>query len=115
MGRRALPARTAGSRYVSDPLVAESRHGWPSPTAEAVRRLLDRGVRCLGTDGVSIGAVDDGEPAHTAGLANGMTFIEALCNLEALPPRGAFFLFLPIKVRGGTGGPGRAIAFLPPP
>lgn len=105
---------SAGSAYAYEPLVERSRHGWPSPTGEAVDYLVERGIRCLGTDGVSIGAVDDGEPAHVAGLSKGMRFVEALCNLDTLPPRGAFFVFLPIKVSGGTGGPGRAIAFLPP-
>jgi isatin hydrolase len=102
-----------GLAYAADALVTQRGPGWPSPTAEAVEYLLDRGVRCVGTDGVSIGAVDDGEPAHTAGLSAGMVFVEALCNLAALPARGALFLFLPIKVRDGTGGPGRAVAFLP--
>jgi kynurenine formamidase len=101
-----------GFPYAADALVTRRGPGWPSPTAEAIEHLLDRGVRCVGTDGVSIGAADDGEPAHTAGLAAGMVFVEALCNLDVLPPRGAFFLFLPIKVRDGTGGPGRAVAFL---
>lgn len=102
-----------GSRYAADALVERSAPGWPAPTGAAVEHLLERGIRCVGTDGVSIGAVDDGEPAHAAGLAAGMVFVEALANLAELPARGAYFLFLPIKVRGGTGGPGRAIAFLP--
>ena len=102
----------AGSAYATDALLTKTAPGWPAPTAEAVEFLLERGIRCLGTDGVSIGAADDGEPAHTAGLAAGMVFVEALANLDALPHRGSLFMFLPIKVRGGTGGPGRAVAFL---
>jgi kynurenine formamidase len=35
-----------------------------------------------------------------------------LTGLEALPPRGAFFVFLPLKIAGSSGGPGRAIALL---
>jgi kynurenine formamidase len=42
-----------------------------------------------------------------------MVFVEALTGLEQLPPRGAWFLFLPIKLVAGTGGPGRAVAVLP--
>lgn len=103
-----------GFAYAADALVSHSGPGWPAPTAEAIEHLLARGVRCVGTDGVSIGAADDGEPAHTAGLAAGMVFVEALCNLAQLPPRGVLFLFLPIKVRDGTGGPGRAVAFVQP-
>jgi hypothetical protein len=43
----------------------------------------------------------------------GMTFVEALGGLSAIPPRGAWFLFLPIRLAGGTGGPGRALAVFP--
>jgi kynurenine formamidase len=38
--------------------------------------------------------------------------VEGLTNLQALPPQGAFFLFLPIKVRASTGGCGRTVAVL---
>ena len=42
-----------------------------------------------------------------------MAFVEGLAGLRRLPPRGAFFLFLPIRLVNGTGGPGRALAVLP--
>jgi kynurenine formamidase len=42
-----------------------------------------------------------------------MVFVECLANLGELPPRGATFVFLPVKVARSAGGPGRAIAFLP--
>jgi kynurenine formamidase len=32
-----------------------------------------------------------------------------------VPPRGATFLFLPVRVSHGTGGPGRAVALLTSP
>jgi kynurenine formamidase len=41
-----------------------------------------------------------------------MTFVEALGGLAVLPPRGAWFLFLPLRLAGGTGGPGRALGGL---
>lgn len=104
---------SAGAAYSHDALITASAPGWPAPTAEAVELLLERGVRCLGTDGVSIGAADSGEGAHVAGLTRGMAFVEALANLRELPPRGAYFIFLPIKLAHGTGGPGRAIAVVP--
>ena len=88
--------------------VAGRESGWPAPTAEAVSLLVQRGVRCLGTDTPSVGAVEDGYPAHVAGLAHGLIYVEGLCRLEQLPVRGAEFLFLPISLRGGTGAPGRA-------
>jgi kynurenine formamidase len=108
-----LPA-SEGDAYARAALVTGEGQGWPAPSAEAVNHLLERGVRCLGTDGVSIGAADDGEPAHVAGLSAGMVYVEALANLSELPSRGSLFIFLPIKVKQGTGGPGRAIALVPP-
>ena len=110
--RHYLPGE-AGDAYSRAALVSGDGQGWQAPTAEAVTHMFERGVRCLGTDGVSIGASEDGEPAHVAGLSRGMAYVEALANLRKLPPRGAFFIFLAIKVRGGTGGPGRAVALLP--
>jgi kynurenine formamidase len=103
----------AGSGYGTDVLVARSEPGWPAPTPAAIEWLDDRGVGCLGTDGPSIGPADDGAPAHLAGLSRGMAFVEALTGLRQLPPRGAWFLFLPIRLADGTGAPGRALAVLP--
>jgi 5'-nucleotidase len=45
---------------------------------------------------------------HLAGLTRDMVFVEALTRLGELPPRGAWFLFLPTAPGGGTGAPGRA-------
>jgi isatin hydrolase len=43
-----------------------------------------------------------------------MVFIECLSRLGELPARGATFLFLPVKIGEGSGGPGRALAFIEP-
>lgn len=102
-----------GSAYVFDPFVLAKGGGWPTPGIAALQLLLDRGVRTVGLDGVSVGAAHDGAPPHQFGLGKGMLYLELLANLRRLPPRGALFVFLPIKVAGSTGGPGRAIAFVP--
>jgi kynurenine formamidase len=48
---------------------------------------------------------------HRACLDLGFTHIESLCNLEALIGQGTFrFIGLPLKWRGGTGSPIRAVA-----
>ncbi|MEP7274581.1 MAG: cyclase family protein [Acidobacteriota bacterium] len=39
--------------------------------------------------------------------------LENVANLEQLPAKGATLLALPMKIKGGTGGPVRIIAFLP--
>lgn len=102
-----------GQRYASGPLVYQSTPGWPAPNADAVIYLHDKGVRCIGIDAPSIGAAHDGVPAHQEGLSRGMRYVEMLDNLDRLPASGAWFIFLPVKVAGSTGGPGRAVAFVP--
>ena len=75
--------------------------------------LLDRGVTTIGLDGVSVGAAHDGVPPHVFGLGRGMMYVELLANLSRCRRAGAFFIFLPIKIKGGSAGPGRAIALVP--
>jgi kynurenine formamidase len=102
-----------GSPYVADPFLHKTSPGWPTPGIPTLQLLLDRGVTTIGLDGVSVGSSHDGVPPHVFGLGKGMMYIELLANLKALPPRGAFFVFLPIKIEGGSAGPGRAIGLIP--
>jgi kynurenine formamidase len=51
---------------------------------------------------------------HKACLELDITHMESLCNLEKLIGKGEFqFIGLPLKFRGGTGSPIRAVALLP--
>lgn len=102
-----------GARMTMEPLVLKTAPGWPAPTPEAVKYLFDRGVWHLGTDGASMGPVEDGQPTHLAGLQQGMSWEELLINLGELPTRGAFYIALPLKVADQSGAPTRAIALLP--
>ncbi len=102
-----------GARMTMEPLVLKTAPGWPAPTPEAVKYLFDRGVWHLGTDGASMGPVEDGQPTHLAGLQHGMSWEELLINLGELPVRGAFYIALPLKVADQSGAPARAIALLP--
>jgi kynurenine formamidase len=102
-----------GSDYVLNPFLLQKGPGWPTPGIPALQLLLDRGVTTIGLDGVSVGASHDGVPPHVFGLGRGMMYVELLANLKDVPARGAFFIFLPIKIKGGSAGPGRAIALVP--
>ncbi|WP_375426102.1 cyclase family protein [uncultured Friedmanniella sp.] len=102
-----------GSAYCYDPLVLRSAPGWPAPEPPVMRLLVERGVRCVGTDSPSMGSSHDGAPVHREGLGAGVVFVEALGRLDQLPPRGAFFVFAPLNLARGTGAPGRALAWLP--
>lgn len=103
-----------GRRLTSEPLVLQSQPGRPAPTPEAVEYLRGRGVWHLGTDGASVGPVENGQPTHVAGPRHGMRWEELLTNLGRLPARGAFYIALPTKIADQSGGPARAIALLPP-
>lgn len=103
----------SGMSYATNPLVHKSGSAWPAPSADAMVYLSSKGIRCVGTDGTSMGSSHSGRAVHIAGLGSGCVFIEALANLGTLPVRGAIFFFAPLKVARGTGAPGRAFAFLP--
>lgn len=103
-----------GEKYVTRPVLHGSFPGWPAPSAECIVYLLERGVRCLGIDAPSIGAVHQGAPAHQVGLSRGIRYVEGLTRLDQLPERGSYFVFVPLKIARSTGGPGRAFAYVAP-
>ena len=105
-------ADDAGRGYLHDVVVTGRASGWPAPDPPAMELLLRRGVRCVGTDAPSMGSAHDGQPVHVHGLSGGAVFVECLTGLDALPARGAEFCFLPLKLRDGTGAPGRAVAWV---
>jgi kynurenine formamidase len=102
-----------GRAYAYDPVVTRTGPGWPAPRPECVEYLHERGVVTIGIDAPSVGAVQDPFSPHYAGLERGMRYIENLTGLERLPARGAYFVFLPLKVEGASGCPGRAIGLVP--
>jgi kynurenine formamidase len=102
-----------GLRYMDGSLVTGDAPGWPAPATEAILYLHERDVRTVGIDAPSIGSAHDPVPVHQEGLSRGIRYVEVLTNLGELPARGAYFVFLPLKIAGSSGGPGRAIALLP--
>ncbi|HMC65126.1 MAG TPA: cyclase family protein, partial [Gemmataceae bacterium] len=85
----------AGEACMVDPLNGQSE-GWPAPGPDAVRYLAEKGIRCVATDGPTLGG-------------KGIVGVEYLTNVSKLPEK-AYFLFVAVKIRGCHGGPGRAIA-----
>lgn len=89
---------------------------FPSYGEEAARLLVDeRGAAALGADVASIdyGASTDFIVHQIVAAANAPG-LENLTNLDRLPARGATVIALPMKISGGSGGPLRAIALVPP-
>ncbi len=87
----------------------------PGVTVEATRWIASQGAVHFGIDSYRPGPGHDhiNDLVHkTCGEIN-ITHMEGLCNLEELLGRGQFrFIGLPLKIRGGTGSPMRAIAVL---
>ena len=75
--------------------------------------VVARGIKVLGCD---LATPDDPgdmtRPVHLALLGRGILIIEELGNLEQLPMPRFQFVGLPLKVRGATGSPIRAVAIL---
>jgi kynurenine formamidase len=92
-----------------------SKLSFPSFGEDAARLLVEeRRVAALGVDVASIdyGRSKDFAVHRVAAAANVPGF-ENLAGLEALPPRGATLIALPMKIAGGSGGPLRAVALVP--
>jgi kynurenine formamidase len=93
-----------------------SRLHFPGFGAEAARLLVeDREAAVLGIDTASLdhGPSRDFQVHRLAGARN-VPGLENLTGLDRLPPRGAVVVALPMKIEGGSGGPVRVVALLPP-
>jgi kynurenine formamidase len=93
----------------------ERRHfleDWPGLSGEAAKYLVGKGVSLVGCDTLAVDAtVSTENPAHYALLGSEVYIVENLKNLDRLPPF-CFFLALPLKIKGGSGSPVRAVALV---
>lgn len=89
-------------------------HDFPGLHVDAVHWLADKGILMFGVEAVS--PAPEGEPnfkAHLACAERGITHIECLWNLDKLVGKRRFrFIGFPLKIRGGTASPIRAVAVL---
>jgi kynurenine formamidase len=88
---------------------------FPGLHPDAARWLAEtRKIKAVGLDTASI---DYGQStqfeSHQILYQRNIPAFENLNALDRLPPRGATVYALPIKIKGGSGGPLRAIAVLP--
>ena len=104
------------ARYLGSAAPGDTAHlHFPGVGEDAALWLTTaRRIRSIGIDTASI---DHGPSrdfrAHRALTNANVPIFENLAGLAALPPRGAVFIGLPMKIRGGSGGPLRAVAVLP--
>lgn len=84
----------------------------PGLSADATRWLGEQGIAAFGVEAAAPGVrhVSNRQVHHICGEL-GFTHYENLVNLHQLVGRGRFrFIGLPLKIRGGTGSPVRAVA-----
>jgi arylformamidase len=78
-------------------------------SAAAAQYLVERQVRTIGIDYLSVGGyVYDGVETHQILLSAGIWLIEGL-NLSAVKPGTYEFICLPLRILGADGAPARAI------
>jgi kynurenine formamidase len=88
---------------------------FPGIDSSAARWMaVERRIKAVGIDTPSI---DYGQSktfdTHRILLAQNIPAFENVTNLERLPATGAFVVALPMKIKGGSGGPLRIVAVVP--
>lgn len=82
-------------------------------STRATEWLCEKGAVNIGVDSPSIDHTADGNfSAHRVCLRYKITNTENLCNLEKVAGKRFLYMGLPLKIRGGTGSPIRAVAFV---
>jgi len=87
---------------------------FPGLTKESATWLARLGIGMFGVEAVSPGRTGRNNfEVHHVCRDEGITHMEGLVNLDKLVGRGRFrFIGFPLKIRGGTGSPIRAVAWL---
>jgi kynurenine formamidase len=87
---------------------------FPGISRAAAEVLVERRIAGAGIDTASL---DHGPSkdfaAHQVLNGAGIYGLENIANLERVPPVGATLVSLPMKIKGGSGGPVRIVAILP--
>jgi kynurenine formamidase len=115
--------KTGWSKFWPDPMsyLGDDTEGdasnlhFPSYGIEAAEFLIiERSAKALGVDTASndYGQSED-FLVHRLMGAHQIFGMENLTNLDKLPPIGAWVIALPVKIKGGSGGPLRAVAIIP--
>jgi kynurenine formamidase len=107
----AVLLHTGDDARFGSPAYAEGRHFL---TRAGAAWLADHDAALVGIDALNIDDTADSErPAHTLLLAAGIPVVEHLTGLEQLPPTGAWFTAVPLRIEKLGTIPVRAFARLP--
>ena len=86
---------------------------WPGVSGAAAQLLVERGVRLVGSDCLSIDRFGSADyPAHQCLLGAEVLIGENFANLDRLPPWSSL-VATPLPIEGGSGSPVRALALVP--
>ena len=106
--RERLFFKTSNSDLWND-LEHEFRLDYVSVTPDAARGLVERGVRLVGVDYLSVEAYDlEGNGTHRTLLGAGVVIVEGL-DLREVEPGAYEMACLPIKIAGSDGAPARVV------
>ena len=85
----------------------------PGLSVAAAKYLVSKKINLVGTDSPSIDLGKDKRfPVHHIFSKNNILIVENLANLEKIRSSKFHFVVLPLKLKGATGSPVRAIAFV---
>jgi arylformamidase len=104
---RRLIFKTRNSRLWSNP-AHEFREDFVSVSPDGAEFLVERGVKLVGVDYLSVAAFNDPVPTHQILLKAGIVIIEGLNLTEVSQGRYSLYC-LPLKLAGSDGAPARAI------
>lgn len=104
-----LLLKTSNSKIWSSRPPVEFPQTYACLSPDAATWAVERGIRLIGIDFLSIERHgSQGFPVHHTLLSSGVVIVEGL-DLREAPPGACTFVCLPIKIRGGDGGPARAL------
>ena len=100
---------------------------FPGIGADAVRFIVESGVRVIGTDAYGFDVpfevakarfAETGDPtliweAHRVGMELCYSHIEKMAHLEEMPPLGAYLSCFPVNIRHASAGWTRCVGFIP--
>ena len=104
---RRLLIKTSNSKLWAD-RVAEFHKDFAAVSPDGAQYLVDRGVKLVGVDYLSVAPYEDAVPTHEILLRAGVVIVEGL-DLSQVSQGRYMFHCLPLKLAGSDGAPARAI------
>ena len=104
--------KTGWEKFWNHPEKYRNNHVFPCVSPEAASLLLERNIAALGIDTLSPDRPENGFPVHRLLLGAGKILIENAAHLDNMPPKGAYVMILPMKIKNGTEAPIRLVGLL---